>query len=186
MPSKKKKKKKKEEEVLFTGAWNSLLRCNKWGWRFMRYFILMNVGSPLILTDYSLQNWALVHSSDRIFSCCHIHTSNGAFQFCSHQYLIPKGQVAGGWSWSVTFINADVTNAVSWISNFLFTLSEWCLVKGKTLLSIRYTRERKVHSSKADTYIFLPLTDSLPKFIQDVIFFCLRDAWMLWRAVIHQ
>jgi len=174
VPSKKKKK------ILFTGAWNSLLRCNKWGWRFIRYL------SPLILTDYCLQNWALIHSSDRIFSCCHKHTSNGTFQFCSHQYLFPRGQGPGEWSWAITFINADVTNAVSWISNFLFTLSEWCLGTGKTLLSLRYTRERKVHSSKSDTYIYPLLSDSIPKFIQDVIFFFLRDAWMLWRAVIHQ
>lgn len=178
--------KKNKKKILFTGAWNSLLRCNKWGWKFMRYFILMNVGSPLILTDYTLQNWALIHISDRIFSCCHKHTSNRAFQFCSQQYLVPRGQVAGEWSWAVTFINADVTNAVSWISYFLFTFSKWCLGKGKTLLSLRYTRERKVHSNKADTYIFPLLSDSLPKFIQDIIFFCLRDAWMLWRAVIHQ
>jgi len=78
----------------------------------MRYCILMNVGSPLILTDYSFQIGLLIHISDRIFSCCHKHTRNGAFQFCSQQYLFPRGQVAGEWSWAVTFINADVTNAV--------------------------------------------------------------------------
>jgi len=56
----------------------------------MTYFILMNVGSPLILTDYSLQNWALIHSSDRIFSCFTNTPAMGLFSSVATSISFPK------------------------------------------------------------------------------------------------